>query len=324
MHIINTLRRIVSEFGWLGWIELIAASLVAIGCGGELWVLLNKLTRHIEPLPKRTGACWKVIAWIDVTIRPFVVRLKINGRKLSEAKEQLLERSFVMLVALGVVIEFVCLIFSLHEVANLNEKAGQASKDAAESRRVAANTESNNLVLEQQIIDLKREKEPIASMQASLRFELSTMDRKTGDIGLIVPEIRSQLAGQMWIYTTNRQQEEFFLVSDKPLHLDQEHSSAQVKLIQRFQTETPNLFGSFPEKQVGVIDSISSVFVRLYWEMIRPGSTNTISQLTSGTFTIVANTKSRTFAIPARPIDFLDARINFVVTNNTLIPAPAL
>ena len=121
MHIVNTLSRILSDLGFLGCFEIFSALLVAIGCMGEFWIILNKLTRHVELLSKNASAFWRVLIWIDMVIRPIVVRLKIKGRKLPEAKEQLLERLFVMLVALGVGMEFIALMFSLHEFAKLNE-----------------------------------------------------------------------------------------------------------------------------------------------------------------------------------------------------------
>jgi hypothetical protein len=154
MQIISTIRQIASEFGVLGWVELSAALLVAIGCGGEFWILLNKLTRHIEPLPKNAGLVWRMLAWVDLKIRPIAVRLKINGRKLSEAKEQLLERSFVMLVAFGVSVEFICLMFSLHEVAALNAKSAKAEQVAALANERSLKLERENLIVRSNLFEL--------------------------------------------------------------------------------------------------------------------------------------------------------------------------
>lgn len=126
-------RAIVEAFGVLGWIELSAALLVAVGCLGELWILINKLTLHIEPIARSSGRLWQVMASIDKTVRPILVRLKIGGRKLPEAKEQLLERLFVLLVAFGVAVEFVCLPMSLLEIAHLNETAANAGRQAGEA-----------------------------------------------------------------------------------------------------------------------------------------------------------------------------------------------
>jgi hypothetical protein len=156
--IISTFRRIVSEFGMLGSLELFAAFLVAIGCGGELWILLNKLTRHIDPLPKTAGPFWRLLARLDTSIRPIAVRLKVKGRKLSEAKEQLLERIFVMLVAFGVGMEFICLMFSLHEVATLNAKASQAYERAS-------NAESNTAVALGKVEELRKQNDELEAKQ---------------------------------------------------------------------------------------------------------------------------------------------------------------
>ena len=114
----------------MGCVELFGALVVAIGCAGELWLLINKLTLHIEPVTKSENWFWRSLAWADSTARPFLIRLKIKGRKLPEAKEQLLERLFVILVAFGVAIEFFALPFSMNEIAALNKEAGDARKDA--------------------------------------------------------------------------------------------------------------------------------------------------------------------------------------------------
>jgi hypothetical protein len=125
---INTMKRIFAAFGAVGWVELVAAFVVAIGCAGELWLLINKLTLHIEPIGKTASRFWRILARIDSKARPLLVRLKVKGRKLPEAKEQLLERIFVILVAFGVSIEFLCIPFSLNEIASLNEEAGRANE----------------------------------------------------------------------------------------------------------------------------------------------------------------------------------------------------
>jgi len=179
MHILSTLRLRIFEFGWLGWIEIFAASLVAIGCMGEFWILLNKLTRHIEPLPKSVGPGWKLLAWIDVTIRPIAVRLKIRGRKLSESKEQLLERSFVMLVAFGVGVEFVCLMFSLHEVAKLNEKADLAEERTTNAMVELAQLTKANLLLQLSVTNLNKATAP-REIPTSMPKELSDILRTNG------------------------------------------------------------------------------------------------------------------------------------------------
>ncbi len=139
--------RLVQEFGLLGWTELCAALAVAVGCLGELWILANKLTRHVEPLSKSAGLFWRLLARADSLLRPIVVRFKLSGRRLPEVKEELIERVFVMLVAIGVSVELVCLMFSLHETAKLNEQAGKAIKLAAEARERTALVESNNAAL---------------------------------------------------------------------------------------------------------------------------------------------------------------------------------
>lgn len=151
MQILKVLREIVSEFGFLGSVELLAAFVVACGCVGEFWILLNKLTRHIEPLPKNVALLWRILARVDGAIRPIVVRLKISGRKISEPKESLLERFCVMLVALGVAVEFVCLTFSLPEVAELKKETALANERTASMARRVEELRAANDALEDQI-----------------------------------------------------------------------------------------------------------------------------------------------------------------------------
>jgi hypothetical protein len=126
------------RFGVLGWFEIFFTFAVAIGCLGELWILLNRLTRHVEPLAKSSGAFWKMLAKTDAFFRPIAVRLKINGRKLSETKEHLLERFFVMLVAFGVSGELISAASSLKEIADLNDKASEAKLEAGKANKLGA------------------------------------------------------------------------------------------------------------------------------------------------------------------------------------------
>ena len=123
MATITVVQKIFSWFGLLGWLEISAALMVALGCLGELWIVLNKLTRHIHEFGKTSSRIWKFLSWIDARLRPVFVRLKINGRKLPEYKEELLERFCVALITLGVGLELIVLPFELHEVATLNERA---------------------------------------------------------------------------------------------------------------------------------------------------------------------------------------------------------
>lgn len=146
MHTIRTLIRNVFDFGFLGCSEVIAAFMVATGCIGELWIILNKLTKHIEPLAKNSGIFWKVLAWADSIVKPIILHLKIKGRKLPQAKEELLERFFVMLIGLGVGAELICLMFSLHEIAWLNNTSAQL--------------ESTNLVLRGKVLELEAKTRP--------------------------------------------------------------------------------------------------------------------------------------------------------------------
>jgi len=175
-------RAIIDAFGVLGWIELSAAFVVAIGCVGELWILINKLTRQIEPISPNASRFWRMLAWVDLRMRPLIVRLKIKGRKLSVPKEELLERLFVMLVAVGVTVEFVALPFSMFEIAELNRQAGQANKQAGEAWKLSAKAngraalaESNNLVLRSNLWTLEHElpeKKPVFSAYAFVRFTI--------------------------------------------------------------------------------------------------------------------------------------------------------
>jgi hypothetical protein len=161
MQILGNLWRLISSFGGvLGVVEVLAAMLVAGGCAGELWILINKLTRHVEPLGKNLNSFWRILSWLDSKCRPLSVRLKINGRKLSEAKENLLERLFVMTVAIGVAIELVAVLFSLRENAQLHRDAGEAKGLAAAANERTAIIESNNLVLRSNVAVLEFKLQP--------------------------------------------------------------------------------------------------------------------------------------------------------------------
>jgi len=101
---------VVSHFSTLGWIEILAAAFVAVGCIGELILVFQKS-------PPETEAA-----------------------KIFEKKKHRLERVFVFMVAIGVSVELLVLPFGLREAARFNEIASRANERAA-------NIESNNAVL---------------------------------------------------------------------------------------------------------------------------------------------------------------------------------
>ncbi len=187
MDISNAFNRIFSWFGFWGWWELFGAMLVAIGCGGELWILLNKLTLHVEGIGKSAGPFWKVLAWVDRKSRPTLVRLKIRGRKISEVKEQLLERAFVTLVALGVGLELIAIPAVLRESAEFNGKAATANKLAAEAVRKSSSNELARAKIELQLRQLQ-----IATGPRGLKLSLCELNGqglsdllKTNPLGMV-------------------------------------------------------------------------------------------------------------------------------------------
>ena len=137
MEVFRITTSVFDLFGFWGWWELIAALMVAVGCIGELWILLNRLTQHIDEYGKNPSIFWRTLIAIDSKIRPFLLLLKIKGRKISDAKEQLLQRFFVMIVALGVALELIAIPFSLSEVAKLNKETAQAYELAGKSNQRA-------------------------------------------------------------------------------------------------------------------------------------------------------------------------------------------
>jgi hypothetical protein len=128
----------IFEFGFWGCWEIVAGLLVSVGCAGELWIILNKLTKHIEPNGKNISRVWRFLNWADAKTRPIWVSLKTKGRKLSEAKEGLLERLFVMLVAAGVTMEVIGAVASLHEIAKVKLEAAKANEQAGTANELAA------------------------------------------------------------------------------------------------------------------------------------------------------------------------------------------
>lgn len=79
--------RDLSVFGVWGWLDLIGAIFVALGCAGEFVVLLNKIPEHNERRLNLKGI-WGIINDIDSGIRLTLARLKIvRRRKWSDLKE---------------------------------------------------------------------------------------------------------------------------------------------------------------------------------------------------------------------------------------------
>jgi hypothetical protein len=105
--------RSISAFGVWGWVDLAGASILLFGCGGELWLLFNKLPEHNERRASLKGG-WVFLDHAESVIRLVGVRLKIiRPRKFSDLKEHLLEGFFISLVAIGVGMEVCSLPFSL-------------------------------------------------------------------------------------------------------------------------------------------------------------------------------------------------------------------
>ena len=135
--IFKAIVRAVSVFGVWGWVDLTGASILLIGCGGELWLLLNKLPEHNERRASLKG-CWAFLGSAESIIRLIGVRLKIiRPRKFSDLKGHLLEGFFISLVAIGVGLEMCSLPFSLNESAKANKLAGQANERASTNELAA-------------------------------------------------------------------------------------------------------------------------------------------------------------------------------------------
>jgi hypothetical protein len=136
--IFKAIVRSVSVFGVWGWVDIVGASILLVGCGGELWLLLNKLPEHNERRTSLKGS-WVFLDRAESIIRLIGVKLKIiRPRKFSDLKEHLLEGFFISLVAIGVGMEVCSLPFSLHESATSNLEAKQAETNAATSYERAA------------------------------------------------------------------------------------------------------------------------------------------------------------------------------------------
>ena len=148
MGIIN---QILEIFGLWGLLDLIGAFFVVVGCLGELWILLNKLTQEAVPIGKNPNAFWRCIVKLDSWCRPFLLKLKIRGRKISEAKEHLLERAFVFLLSIGVATELVALPFGLLEVAELKVQVAESEKLSLELSKQVESLKSENLKLFERI-----------------------------------------------------------------------------------------------------------------------------------------------------------------------------
>ncbi len=168
--IFKAIVRSVSVFGVWGWVDIVGASILLVGCIGELWLLLNKLPEHNERRASLTG-CWVFLDRSESIIRLIGVRLKIiRPRKFSDLKEHLLEVFFISLVAIGVGMEMCSLPFSLNEVATSNDLAGQANERAAI-------VESNNVALEAEIqprsIKPKQKQEIANELRQKLRYPVN-------------------------------------------------------------------------------------------------------------------------------------------------------
>lgn len=112
---------------WIAF-EFVSAVLVAVGCVGELCLF------HLP-----------------------------SGRlKREKEKHHHLESRFILAVAVGVTMELFALSHAISEatrleqgIASANERAGIAEQKAGEANERAANTESNNLVLQAKVLELE-------------------------------------------------------------------------------------------------------------------------------------------------------------------------
>jgi hypothetical protein len=121
--IFKAIVRSVSVFGVWGWVDIVGASILLVGCVGEFWLLLNKLPEHNERRASLRG-CWVFLDRAEFIIRLIGVRLKIiRLRKFSDLKEHLLEGFFISLVAIGVGMEVCSLPFSLRDRRASDSKA---------------------------------------------------------------------------------------------------------------------------------------------------------------------------------------------------------
>jgi len=189
--------RIFSEFGVLGWLELSALLLVAVGCAGEMWILLNKLTRHIEPIGRNLNWFWRALVWCDAKTRPVCVFLKIKGRKLSEAKENLLERLFVTMVATGVGFEFVLAMFNLHEAALMKRQASEANARAGAANEIAAKANERVAKLEstngQTMLLVEQLRKQNLELEAAVQWRTITPTQESTFIAFIKPAVDAHL-----------------------------------------------------------------------------------------------------------------------------------
>lgn len=215
--IFKAIARLISAFGIWGWVDILGASILLFGCGGELWLLLNKLPEHNERRASLKG-CWMFLDRAESIIRLIGVRLNfIRPRKFSDLKEHLLEGFFISLVAIGVGMEMCSLPFSLSESAKSNELAGQAKESASKFEREAGElykvgeqakeattkalvelekakterekAESGRLELEKQVLELvKKTKARIISPKgtADLTFQLNGVPK--GNVEIIMSD----------------------------------------------------------------------------------------------------------------------------------------
>jgi len=132
-------------------LDLIGGGLVVFGCVGEIWILINTLSKQAEAQSKKLSGVWRVLAILEGMIKLAFTRLKLIGWELSKAKEHLLELSFVGLVALGVGMELISLPFSLWESALANERASTAELARVELEKQVGELRKANLELEARI-----------------------------------------------------------------------------------------------------------------------------------------------------------------------------
>jgi hypothetical protein len=175
--IFKAIVRSVSMFGVWGWFDIVGASILLVGCAGELWLLLNKLPEHNERRASLKG-CWVFLDRAESIIRVIGIRLKIiRPRKFSDLKEHLLEGFFISLVAIGVGMEMCSLPFSLNEVADSNKLAGQAnlqvgvlSNETVHLSIQLEGAKSNNLVL---MSNVEQEKLARVELESDLAVALA-------------------------------------------------------------------------------------------------------------------------------------------------------
>lgn len=135
----------LESFPLLACCDMLAASLVAIGCIGELRLVFQKTPLRIEEF------------------------------KAFEEKKHFRERVFVCMVAIGVTMELALLPLSLGESARLHKEAAEARRLAAASNERSGRLELARIGLEKQLTETKSQ---LASAEARLNQSLLDLEKE--------------------------------------------------------------------------------------------------------------------------------------------------